>query len=154
MRIEIDQSWKIEKTNKLTVIAFSNSKNGVISIKSREKKLIQKYFREIGKPRLFAHFTFAALVFLSVRKEISNGDQIYLDREYPSYEKLINQKIKEFVKENTHLKNISIHTTNIGKNSNAHMIAIKAFNSRDRSKLKNITAREVISVIRKNFRSH
>lgn len=152
MKIEIDQSWKIEKTNKTTVLAFSNSKNGVVILKSKEKKLVQKYFREIGKPRLFTHLCFAALIFILIKNKISNGDQIFIDKEYPGYDKFINQKIHEFIQEGTNYKNINFYTANIGKKSNAHIIAIETFNLKDKSKVRNVTAKEIIAIIKKNFR--
>lgn len=46
MKIEIDQSGKIEQTSELTVIAFSNGKSATIMISASE---IQKKFRKIGK---------------------------------------------------------------------------------------------------------
>ena len=53
MRIEIDQSGKIENTNKNTIIAFSNNKFKSIFISAKDKREIQKFFRRIGKPRIF-----------------------------------------------------------------------------------------------------
>jgi len=47
VRIEIDQSWKIEKTNKPTVIAFSNSETrGSVLIPQEIKKLAFAYLEE------------------------------------------------------------------------------------------------------------
>lgn len=53
MNIEIDQSGKIENTNKDTVIAFSDDTCGSILIKAVDKREIQKIFRDIGKSRIF-----------------------------------------------------------------------------------------------------
>ena len=63
MRIEIDQSGKIENTNKNTIIAFSNNKFKSIFISAKDKREIQKFFRRIGKPRIFVYKTFAILIF-------------------------------------------------------------------------------------------
>lgn len=153
MRIEIDQSWKIEDTQKPTIIAFSNSKNGAIIILSREKKLIQKYFRKIGKPRLFAILSFVGLIYLLVKNELKNGDHIEIDKEYPGYEKLIKSKLNTMIIENTKMKDIHISSTLIGKKSKAHIIAYAGFKKKSKLKIKTILARDVINIIKRNLKS-
>ncbi|MCX6810253.1 MAG: hypothetical protein NTY30_00740 [Candidatus Berkelbacteria bacterium] len=54
MKIEIDQSGKIEETGKPTVIAFSNGKSASIIISAKDKKLVQTVFRKIGQPKILS----------------------------------------------------------------------------------------------------
>ena len=68
MKIEIDQSGKIENTNKHTYLAFSNHQHFVLKINSVEKRKLQKYFRSIGKSKLFIYLTFASLIILAFKK--------------------------------------------------------------------------------------
>jgi len=49
MRIEIDQSGKIENTAKPTVIAFSGKRDKSLIIFAGEKQKLQNHFRKIGK---------------------------------------------------------------------------------------------------------
>jgi hypothetical protein len=154
MRIEVDQSWKIEFTNKPTILVFSNAKSGSIIIPSREKKLIQKFFRQIDKPRLFIYLTFAAAIYVLIRKCIKNRDQIVIDREYAGYEKLICQKLREFINENLKLKDISISTYSIGKKSPAHLIAYSLKRNRDHKIVaKRVFARDIIRIVKRNLKS-
>lgn len=154
MRIEIDQSGRIEYTNKPTVLAFSNAKSGLTIILSREKKLVQKFFRQIGKPRLFAYLTFAAGIYILIRNTIKNRDQIIIDREYPGYEKLIAQKVKALIMDNTKIRDISISTGQIGKKSKAHDLAWHEYTRIKRNgKIKKISAPELIKIIKQNLKS-
>jgi len=153
MRIELDQSWKIEDTQRPTVLAFSNLKEGVIIILSREKKLVQKYFREIEKPRLFTYLSFTVLVYLLIKNNLKNGDQIIIDREYPGYERFIKQKLNEIILENTKIKDINISISLIGKKSKAHILAYSGFKTKSKSRIKKIFAREIIGIIKKNLKS-
>lgn len=52
MKIEIDQSGRVEYTNKPTVIGFSNHKNKTIIIFATEKQKLQRYFRKINKQEI------------------------------------------------------------------------------------------------------
>ena len=154
MRIEIDQSGRIEYTSKPTVLAFSNSRNGLIIILAREKKLVQKYFRQIGKPRLFAYMTFAAAIFLLTKNIVRNRDQLIIDREYPGYEKFIGRKVKECILSQTKIRDIGISTTQIGKKSKAHDLAWHEYTKQKRDgKIKKISARELIRIIKRNLKS-
>ena len=128
MRIEIDQSGKIENTNKPTVIAFSNSKSGTLIISPRDKKQIQNLFRRAGNSKIFTFKTFAILIFLLIKENLNRTSQIVIDREYPGYDKLIKQFILEIcLKEGMKLDPTIIHFSNIGKKSRAHDLAIKSF---------------------------
>ena len=45
MKIEIDQSGKIEQTSIITVVGYSNDSKDTISITATEKGKLQKWFR-------------------------------------------------------------------------------------------------------------
>lgn len=148
MGIEIDQSGKIENTNRKTVIAFSNGKSGAVVILASEKKKIQKYFRSLGKPKLFIHITFTVLVFMLIKNKIRSYDQIIIDREYPGYEKLIAGLLRKLLSaDNT--GNVSIATSQIGKKSKAHDLAWKELQSK-KSNTKKIKYQEIIKLIKKS----
>jgi len=50
MKIEIDQSRKVEDTNRLTIVAYSNGKAKSLMITARDKKSLQSLFRRIKHP--------------------------------------------------------------------------------------------------------
>lgn len=131
MRIEIDQSGKIEDTNRPTVISYSNSKMKTLIILSKDKKLIQKLFRQAGRPKIFVYRTFAVLIFLLLKDDIKNKDQIIIDKEYIGYEKLIKRFILELCQKfDLKIEPDSIHFKEIGKKSNAHKIAINSYRTK------------------------
>ncbi|HLB95805.1 MAG TPA: hypothetical protein VJK26_02785 [Patescibacteria group bacterium] len=153
MRIEIDQSGKIEKTNRQTVIAFSNSASGVITISAKDKKVLQNFFRKINKPKLFVYLTFVTGVYLLIRDVIRNGDQIVIDREYPGYEKFINQKITELIVNNSKIDDIRVITQQIGKKSKAHDIAWEILTSKSRKNIQKLSSNKILEIIRANLKS-
>ena len=124
MRIEIDQSGKIEDTSKNTIIAFSNNKFKSIFISARDKREIQQLFRKIGKPRVFIYRTFAILIFLLIKNNLKEINQIIIDEEYPGW----GFQIKDYllteirkVKQDFDKNNISF--SQVGKKSKAHLRA-------------------------------
>lgn len=126
MKIEIDQSGKIEKTNKDTVIAFSDDYFSSILILAKDKREIQKIFRKIGKSRVFIYKLFAILIFLLIKKHLKKIDQIIIDVEYPSWGHLIKDYlVKEIKRVKPDFKPENISFKLIGKRSKAHLIAIE-----------------------------
>jgi len=120
MKVEIDQSGKIEKTSRHTYLAFSNHEHFVVKISSTEKRKLQRYFRTIGKSRLFVYITFAALITLILKKLKSKSCQIIIDVEYPGR----NNQIKHFIKTfSPMLLADDISFCRIGKKSRAHFLA-------------------------------
>src|SRR3989344_1701383 len=129
MKYQIDQSGKIEQTNKITVIAFSNHKSGSISLASKDKKILQEIYRNANKPKMFAIQVFATLVFLLIRKYKLDSQTITIDKEYPGYENLIKSYIFQLIRKSiiTNSNNLVISFQTIGKSSGAHEVANKCF---------------------------
>jgi len=147
MKIEIDQSGKIENTNRKTIIAFSNGSCGAVVISAKDKKSIQTYFRTLGKPRLFIHITFVVLIYLLICNKIMRDDQIVIDREYPGYDNLIIGSLKNLLAKK---KITDISIAQIGKKSRAHDLAWNELQLRVQNIAKRITKEQVIKVLKKS----
>lgn len=129
MQIEIDQSWKIEDTNKKSVIAFSNSTSASLLISAKEKKAIQQLYRQAGKPEIFVYRLFSVLIFILVKDYLEQVDSIVVDTEYPGKEALIKDFILQLIwkyKDPSFNKN-KLWFKQIGKRSRAHKVAYATF---------------------------
>lgn len=146
MVIEIDQSGKLEKTNTPTVVGFSNGTSSSIIISASEKLQLKKYFREIGKRKVYIYQCFAVMIFLLI-KDKKDLSAIVVDIEYPGKESLIKNYLLNFLK----LRNLndldrsSIIFKSIGKKSSAHGVTYREFKKQKDSNF--ITAKDVLSVI-------
>lgn len=120
MRLEIDQSGKIEDTSKHTFLAFSNKEHFVIKISSMEKRKLQKHFRKIGKSRIFIYLTLATLIIFLLKNAKTQTGQIIIDIEYLGKGHLIKDLIKTLDKK-FKVEDISFHQ--VGKKSPAHYLA-------------------------------
>ena len=130
MRIEIDQSGKLEHTHKPTIVGFSNSTNKTLIILATEKQKLQKFFRKRAKGKQYIYTTFAILIFLLIKNE-RKISEIFIDREYPGQEALIKGYLLGFLRK-TKLKidKKSINFTEIGKAAKIHGIVWKAYQSK------------------------
>ena len=127
MKIEIDQSGKIENTSKPTVIAFSGNKNKSLIIFAGEKQKLQNHFRKIGKPSSFVYMTFAVLICLLIKGE-RLIDEIVIDREYPGQEVLIKSYLLQFLrKSGKSFDKRKIYFQEIGRKSPAHNYAVRSY---------------------------
>lgn len=130
MRVEIDQSGKIEETGKLTIVAFANGRVKILKISSSEKRKLLSTLRELDHPRkTFIYKAFSALIFLL----LASGDvrEVLVDNEYPGHEATIKDWVlKLFRKKGKRPPQIYIGF--VGKESPAHKAAIAAY----RGKLK------------------
>lgn len=142
---QIDQSGKIEQTQRHTVIACTNSINITILLHKKEKRKLQKIFKMTDNLKLFPYFTFAALLALLIQ-ELKPKYKIIIDREYFGHESLIEDKIKTFL-EQLDVKLIpSIEFGHVGKLSKAHNLAYKVAIGKEKPTLKT-NAREVMKII-------
>lgn len=97
MKIYIDQSGKIEQTNKATVLAFSNTIQYAILIPAKVKRQLQGIYRRAGRPRIYIYKTFAAGVFFLIEKYLPKITELVIDIEYPGKEILIREMILGYI---------------------------------------------------------
>ncbi len=121
MRVEVDQSGKVEDLNTHTVVAYSNDLNGAILIRAGAKQKIVSGLRKsiTDSSELYATF-FAVLVYILVKD--LKASVFVIDEEYTGKEKLISETIRKlfWVKKK---KTVDLRFTPIGRHSNAHQVA-------------------------------
>jgi len=90
MKVEINQSNKIEQTNKDTIIGLADDKIFTVLIKAKIKRKLQEEFKKQGKPRLFVYRTFVAGIILVFRyAQLKNLSRVVIDEEYYGKDKLL-----------------------------------------------------------------
>ena len=133
MRIEIDQSGKIEDTSRKTVLAYADSKNKTKSvlISARTKRKIQEIYRTMGKSKLFIYSTFSILLFF-LTKENKKSDLIIVDLEYPGKDKIILDMLNQ-IREKYKLLELNVRFARIGNKPKAHYVANGVFNNKKKA---------------------
>lgn len=149
MSVEIDQSGKIENTSVITILAFSNNKNGYIYMKPLCKRRLRNYFSERKKTRVFIYKTFAALLYVMVIRYKLRGD-INIDIEYPGNMNLIKSYLyRIFKKFGFHSENIDLYFVYVGKRSRAHCLAIHEYRAKKHIRENEVTFKEVVEILDK-----
>jgi len=133
MRIEIDQSGKVEDTSRKTVVAYadSNDKTKSVLVSARTKRKIQEIYRTMGKSKLFIYNTFSILLFF-LTKENKKSDLIVVDLEYPGKDKIILDMLNE-IREVHKLSQLNVRFERIGNKPKAHYAANKVFNNKKKA---------------------
>jgi hypothetical protein len=125
MKIQIDQSLKLERTEKDTVVAFSNHIFASVLIKAKDKREVQRIFRQAGEPKTFVYKLFAILIFVLIKNHLSKITQIVIDEEYPGKNKIITDLLmREISKVKPDFDRSDISFQQIGKKSQAHFVAV------------------------------
>lgn len=123
MRYEIDQSIKIEQTQKDTVIGVSNGKSYTVLVKRDVKRKLQRDFRKIHKPRLFVYRTFmASIVLLLKHFDIKSDAVIEIDTEYQGLNKILTSMFYEMWNSISSVS-VDIKFTYIGRKSHSHRVS-------------------------------
>ncbi|MEI6532855.1 MAG: hypothetical protein WCO06_03380 [Candidatus Roizmanbacteria bacterium] len=150
MKIEIDQSGKVEDTSKPTVLAFCNGSKHTIKIIATTKQSIQNEFRMRNLGRLFVYRTFATLVFLLIYEYLQEIKYITIDMEYPGHEKQIKDILLEMIR-NTELPEPTIHFKRIGNHPPVHYLALNTYKNKIKAD-KIVGLREVMQLALKKDR--
>ena len=124
MKIQIDQSGKIEQTNLDTIIAISNDKNFSVLLNKKNKRILEKNFKKLGKIKSYSFVIFAALVAILIKAAVFK-EKIIIDQEYIGHENTIHEKILHFLRDLGREDELIIEFGHIGKLSNAHDLAAK-----------------------------
>lgn len=144
MRVEIDQSGRIEYTSVPTSIG--DSLGNCISISARNKQQLQRIYRNFGKPRVFVLEVFALLVVLTIKQSFKSENIYIIDEEYTGRF----DEIKNSIKRYSHIVGLKIdtrkiHLRRIGKYSKAHETAYKGFKNNIRKKI--VNTKDILKII-------
>ena len=129
MPIEVDQSNKVERTEKDTILAFANEQCAALVIPARIKRQALEHLIERGKPRKVAYLMiFAAGLFLLLRDYLAQprlgGERIIIDTEYSGQEANIRAMLLRHAQRlGLALSSERIIFAQVGKKSNAHNLA-------------------------------
>lgn len=145
MAYQIDQSGKIEQTNRQTVVALANGKKKTIKITSVEKQKLIKTILELDKPKKkYVHKIFGALLFLLLKDE-GIKESIMVDKEYYGHEPDIKNILLQLF-EKYQLKSPEIDFGLVGKKSPAHDSGIRVFRKEDKAVLV-VKAKDILEVL-------
>ncbi|MBI3559007.1 hypothetical protein HY085_01295 [Candidatus Gottesmanbacteria bacterium] len=119
LKIEIDQSGRVEYTSHDTVIAFSNSEKKAIKLKAKDKRKLQEFFRSVGKGHTYVIKVFSFLIFLLVKDY--KFSKIVIDTEYVGRDGVIRgYLLADLAKMGRIVEPGAIGFSRIGKLSEAH----------------------------------
>lgn len=123
MKFEVDQSGRIEETNRHTIISIANKVYSfTVKIDSKSKKIIQKKFQKLKKPKMFGVYGFASGVIILVRNSKIKNSVLIIDIEYDGYNKILKEIFIKYLD-----KSLEYRFLNIGKSSPAHKSAYSTF---------------------------
>ena len=144
MTYEIDQSGKVEDTNKLTVVAYANGKIKSVKIGSVEKQKLLAAMRTLDHPKHnYVYKIFAALIYFLLADE--SVDSVMIDREYMGHEITIKGFLVYLLNKNG--RNIPfIAFGHVGKSSPAHKAAVDVFRGKKEADLV-VNAREILKLL-------
>ena len=146
MKYQIDQSGKIEQTNKPTVLAISNGKKFSILLKASDKRLIQKMYRTLfDKQRQYIYEVFSALLYILI-SSTKPQSKIVVDIEYPGQQSLIKLLLFKFYHEHGQKPPSNLEFGLVGKSSPAHHLGYSIFKKKQKPS-KAVSFDEVIGII-------
>jgi hypothetical protein len=140
MRIEVDQSGKIEQLNMDTYIAFSNHEQYCVKLPKKTKQEIVYENRQ--KIRQLIQKMFAICVFYCIRNYLETKQLVVIDTEYPGWEAFIKRELVQVLKLHVSLDKDIIRFGNITKDSRAHKLALRTF--REEEKPNKIISKEEV----------
>lgn len=130
MKVEIDQSGRVEDLTTGTVVAYSNSTTKSVWISAGEKREVVRFIKSNANFSLkYAPLFFTILILILLENE--KITKILIDEEYTGQNNYILNIIKGFF-ESAGNKSPEIIFGRIGKRSRAHDVAITAYRKKGR----------------------
>lgn len=148
MQVEVDQSGKVEVTQKATVLALAGEVNFslLLSAEVKRKVLAELERRRPDRSRtMHRMLVFSTLLFLLLKDHIHKLNRIIVDVEYDGHSATIKEHVLNlFRRRRMMLDPEMLHFRRIGKKSPAHDLALKVFNYKV-SPSQKVTAEEILA---------
>jgi hypothetical protein len=146
---EIDQSGRIEETNRATVLALADGIINTLVIPRGEAYSLEAL--KSRRPKLSTTLrhvlVFSTLVFLLIKDHLTVLERVVIDLEYLGYEASIRQHILNLCRRRDLPTDVRLTFQQIGKKSPAHELAIQVYRGKVTAR-KTVTALEVLSELR------
>jgi hypothetical protein len=128
-RLQVDQSGKVEQTNKLTVVAYSNERQQTLEVPARVKREVLTRLKRRGHERKAAVLmVFAASLALLLRDAVKHVPMIVIDDEYTNQQRAIKSRLLRYLKRSgTPVPPNILRFGYVGKASPAHRLAISVY---------------------------
>lgn len=134
MRVEVDQSGRVERLNTATVVAASNgTAQAVIMLAGAKQRLIRKLRKTLIPSRDVPVLIFAVLVFTLLQRLSPSPTVVIIDEEYTGKEDIIEETLTKLLKRSGKRLPV-IRFSRIGRHSNAHQAAWKVHRQKGRSR--------------------
>ncbi len=147
MLYQIDQSGKIEHTNRPTVLTLANGEVFSIKISSIEKQKLISALRQMNRPnKTYVFQIFAVLIFVLLRK--LGPAVVVVDQEYPGHDTSIKEILSQLF-DSQKAKPPEISFGLVGKNCQAHKIGLEIFQRKRQANIV-VSASEVLEIVLKN----
>jgi hypothetical protein len=148
VRIEIDQSVKIDEIAHDTVLAFSDGVRRAIVIPAAVKREAMAYLWERGKSRKVAGLiVFTAGLFLLLRDVANSITLAIIDREYTGCDALITNRLLQFLwAEGLRVSPDTLAFGYVGKKSKAHNLAVEVHRGKSVPDHR-VTLRELLEIL-------
>lgn len=133
MTYQIDQSGKIEQTNRLTVVTLANGQPLTIKISSIEKQKLIRTIINLDRPKKnYSYKIFVALIIILLKKK--NLNTLTIDTEYLRHEADIKDMLIQWGKREK-IKIPHITFTQIGKDNPAHLAGISVYRNHSKANI-------------------
>lgn len=145
MKVEIDQSGKLEQLNTDTVVAYANGKSNAVLLKVPAKRTVFHHLKRslIPEPDIEAIW-FAIVIYLLIQ-DVPNTATLVIDEEYTGKDQVIERALIKLLNRRFHGRWLgTIRFQRIGKSSPAHTLAYTTYRGKHRHKVRRINAEEVL----------
>lgn len=149
MIVEVDQSIKVEQTNRDTVIAFSNSERFALLIPAAVKRQASQYLQRQGKTnRQIYLYLFVLALYHLIKSHRGQVSALVIDIEYDGQEQNIKALFFQFLAVDRGNRTRVVFKS-IGKKSGAHTLAISVVRG-EREADSRITYQEFVKPLAKS----
>lgn len=149
MKVEVDQSGKMEQLNTGTAVAYSNGKSGAIWLSTVTKQeLIRRLRKTLIPHRHLWTIMFAIAIFTMIEKLDSNVILV-IDEEYTGKEEILSETLIKLLQRRFKDKwNGDVRFSRIGKSSGAHKLAWEVHHQKNKQRVKEVTVEEIVRWIK------
>jgi hypothetical protein len=149
VHIQVDQSGKIERTQRNTVLALANEMEYAVLFLAVEKRESVTRLRQKGESGKTLYLKlFAAALFLLLEDHVDQLDEVVIDQEYPGKESQIRELLLNHIwKVSPSFSRERIVFGQIGKKSPAHRKALAVYRGQAQADRK-IRARDILRLLK------